>query len=88
MFPECSLNGMQAVWNATDGFTLTDPVIHHASKSGRHKHTNGATDKGVEGIRSFLKTHECNDLCRRLGLDPYDGPVVGHVTKIEPPPQK
>ncbi|GFR40057.1 hypothetical protein Agub_g595 [Astrephomene gubernaculifera] len=55
---------LQGVWNPVDGFTMTDPVIHHSSGS---KH-NGATDKGPEGFRSFFKTHECNALCRRLGL--------------------
>jgi hypothetical protein len=69
MFPECSLQG---VWNSTDGFTLTDPVVHHASKTNTaRKHTNGATDKGQEGIENFFKTHKCNALCRMLGLDPY-----------------
>ena len=55
---------LQGVWNSADGFTLTDPVIHHHSGS---KH-NGATDKGPPGMRSFFTTHTCNALCRRLGL--------------------
>ncbi len=57
---------MQGVWNASDGFTWTDPVIHHASNTKR----NGATDKGSVGMKTFFKTHECNSLCRRLGLQP------------------
>ena len=56
----------QGVWNAVNGFTLTDPVIHHTTGSKR----NGATDKGPAGIRSFFATHVCNALCRRLGLPP------------------
>ena len=53
---------VQGVWNKTDGFLLTDPVIH----SIRSK--NGATDKGVSGIHNFFATHRCNGLCHRLGL--------------------
>lgn len=56
----------QGVWNSTDGFTLTDPVVHHASGG----HRNGATDKGQAGINNFFATHTCNALCRQLGLQP------------------
>ncbi|KAG2448501.1 hypothetical protein HYH02_006392 [Chlamydomonas schloesseri] len=55
---------LQGVWNSTDGFTLTDPVIHHASGGRR----NGATDKGQAGMCNFFATHACNALCRQLGL--------------------
>ncbi|KXZ55302.1 hypothetical protein GPECTOR_3g437 [Gonium pectorale] len=57
---------LQGVWNAVDGFTMTDPVIHHCSGSKK----NGATDKGMTGIRNFFATHKCGPLCRRLGLEP------------------
>jgi hypothetical protein len=57
---------IQGVWNATDGFTLTDPVIHYNSSNRRH--VNGATDKGKAGMGNFFKSHKCCDLCRRLGL--------------------
>ncbi|PNW84737.1 hypothetical protein CHLRE_03g156650v5 [Chlamydomonas reinhardtii] len=60
---------LQGVWNSTDGFTLTDPVIHHALGG----HRNGATDKGQAGIHAFFATHTCNALCRQLGL--RSGPV-------------
>ncbi|KXZ55303.1 hypothetical protein GPECTOR_3g438 [Gonium pectorale] len=56
---------LQGVWNPTDGFTLTDPVIHQFS---RKKKKNGATDKGLDGVREFFETHKCGPLCRRLGL--------------------
>jgi len=56
---------LQGVWNETDGFMLTDPVIHHASSKGK----NGRTDKGKEGMKKFFESHKCNPLCRRLGLD-------------------
>eukprot|EP00198_Chlamydomonas_reinhardtii_P005799 XP_001695135.1 predicted protein [Chlamydomonas reinhardtii] len=55
---------LQGTWTEADGFTLTDPVIHHA----RGHKLNGATDEGLEGVRSFFRTHTCNALCRRLGL--------------------
>ncbi|KAJ8599256.1 hypothetical protein CTAYLR_006219 [Chrysophaeum taylorii] len=55
---------IQGVWNAYDGFVLTDPVIH----SRGFKSRNGRTDKGTVGIRQFFETHTCNALCRRLGL--------------------
>ncbi len=61
-----ALGATQGVWNPTDGFTLTDPVVHHVAGGKR----NGATDKGAEGIRNFFATHVCNPLCRRLGLQP------------------
>mmetsp|Transcript_41452 Transcript_41452/g.100156 ORF Transcript_41452/g.100156 Transcript_41452/m.100156 type:complete len:676 (+) Transcript_41452:109-2136(+) len=56
---------LQGVWNETDGFMLTDPVIHHASGKGK----NGRTDRGKEGIKKFFETHKCNPLCKRLGLN-------------------
>ena len=43
----------------------TDPVMHTLSKR-----RNGSTDKGQEGMDRFFATHECNGLCRRLGLNP------------------
>eukprot|EP00798_Chlamydomonas_sp_ICE-L_P013595 gene13595-19468_t len=55
---------IQGVWNAEDGFLLTDPVIHHHSNSRRH----GATDRGKPGMKKFFETHRCNPLCHRLGL--------------------
>ncbi|KAG2493615.1 hypothetical protein HYH03_008132 [Edaphochlamys debaryana] len=61
---------LQGVWNASDGFQLTDPVIHHTACNKR----NGATDKGSAGMASFFRTHTCNALCRRLGL--RQNPVV------------
>jgi hypothetical protein len=58
---------LQGVWNPEDGFTLTDPVIHAISASGR-RHKHGVTDKGREGIDNFFKTHVCNPLCVHLKL--------------------
>jgi hypothetical protein len=56
---------VQGVWNKVDGFMLTDPVFHSTD----HRHKNGGTDKGTDGIRNFFQTHKCGTLCRRLGLE-------------------
>lgn len=58
---------LQGVWNADDGFVLTDPVVHYVSSTGR-RHKNGATDKGLEGIKRFFRTHKCGALCKKLLL--------------------
>lgn len=60
---------LQGVWNANDGFVLTDPVIHHVSAN-RRAHINGATDKGLDGVKKFFDTHVCNSLCKKMGLQP------------------
>ena len=48
-------------------FELTDPVIHYRSESGRSQ-VYGRTDLGKRGIQAFFSTHQCNDVCRLLGL--------------------
>lgn len=48
-------------------FELTDPVIHYRSTSGR-KQVYGKTDLGKKGVHKFFETHDCNDVCRLLGL--------------------
>ena len=60
---------LQGVWNACDGFTLTDPVVH----DGKERHMSRRTDKGASGIHAFFRTHKCSPLCKRLGLKDYDG---------------
>ena len=60
---------LQGTWNVEDGFILTDPVVHYvSSRNPDKKHKNGATDKGLDGIKKFFDTHQCNGLCERLGL--------------------
>eukprot|EP00958_Prasinococcus_capsulatus_P014876 scaffold1565_cov215-Prasinococcus_capsulatus_cf.AAC.2 len=56
---------LQGVWNATDGFTLTDPAILSRTRGRRY----GRTDTGIQGMRKFFDTHRCGFLCRRLGLN-------------------
>jgi hypothetical protein len=58
---------LQGVWNSSDGFVLTDPVVHYVSSSGK-RHKNGATDKGQEGVKRFFRTHKCGALCKRMLL--------------------
>ncbi len=79
--------GRQGVWNADDGFLLTDPVIHTGDgrrptgrRPGGGRGSNGKTDKGAAGIRLFFASHACNALCRRLALRPVAsdaGPGAG-----------
>lgn len=68
----CDLQGVQSRSSAGDEeragvFELTDPVIHYRSKSGRRQ-VYGRTDLGKKGMHKFFKTHQCNDVCRLLGL--------------------
>lgn len=71
----CDLQGVMSR-NTTRGdvtvagqFQLTDPVIHYRSTSGR-KQVYGKTDLGKKGAHRFFSTHDCNDVCRLLGLPP------------------
>ncbi|RYP90315.1 hypothetical protein DL770_003538 [Monosporascus sp. CRB-9-2] len=56
-FLVCDLQGV--------GKFLTDPVIHTADDN-RFKLSR--TNLGLEGMKLFFASHECNDECRRLGL--------------------
>lgn len=66
----CDLQGVQstsAVGEDRAGvFELTDPVIHYRSKS--RSQVYGRTDLGKKGMHRFFETHQCNDVCRLLGL--------------------
>ncbi len=61
--------------DGTSCFRLTDPVIHDQRKkknSNSKKHRSwsfGRTDRGRKGMKAFFHTHQCNDLCRLLGLE-------------------
>lgn len=66
----CDLQGVQST-SAVDEdragvFELTDPVIHYSSKS--RSQVYGRTDLGKKGMHRFFETHQCNDVCRLLGL--------------------
>lgn len=47
------------------GYVLTDPAIHTLDRE-RFKLTE--TNLGKEGFKFFFATHECNSICRSLGL--------------------
>ena len=49
-------------------FELTDPVIHRRHKNNRRRGNFGRTDRGKKGINDFFETHQCNEVCRLLGL--------------------
>jgi hypothetical protein len=56
-FLVCDLQGV--------GNLLTDPAIHTKDPNRfRRSHTN----LNEEGFKFFFSTHECNDICRKLGL--------------------
>jgi hypothetical protein len=44
-------------------FELTDPAIHSEERG-----QFGKTDFGRKGVQEFFKTHDCNPLCKVLGL--------------------
>ena len=71
---------LQGVWNPEDGFVLTDPVVHNISSTG-HKHENGATDKGVDGVKRFFQTHKCGPLCSKMLLPVRTGSDDDLLTK-------
>jgi len=61
--------------DVTDGtccYELTDPVIHHRHGKRFRKWSFGRTDRGRKGIKAFLRTHQCTDVCRLLGLPEND----------------
>ncbi|EAA32866.1 kinase-like protein [Neurospora crassa] len=44
---------------------LTDPVIHTRDEN---RFPLSKANLGVDGFKFFFATHECNDICRKLGL--------------------
>ena len=58
-FLVCDLQGVVG----TKCFSFTDPAIHSKNKG-----KFGLTDHGIDGQKNFFRTHECNPLCRILGL--------------------
>lgn len=59
---------LQGVWNTMDlSGLLTDPVVHYVCTTGK-RHKNGATDKGLQGVKKFFETHLCCALCKKMDL--------------------
>ena len=72
-FMVVDLQGVLAIIpvDGTKCYKLTDPVIHKRRKKKKEKlrkYTFGRTDRGEKGMKAFFHTHQCNDLCRLLGL--------------------
>ena len=67
----CDLQGVLDVKKRPPVYELTDPVIHYSSKKegGRGGRRFGRTDLGESGVNMFFTTHQCNELCKLLGLN-------------------
>ncbi|KAG6834916.1 hypothetical protein H0H93_006404 [Arthromyces matolae] len=57
------IQGTPAQVKGKDGIVLFDIMTHTVNGE------SGVGDFGIEGMVSFLKDHECHDVCRGLGLD-------------------
>jgi len=57
------LQGTPSVVKGNDGLVLFDPMKHTTDGN------SGIGDFGVDGIKTFIRDHQCGDICRRLGLD-------------------
>ncbi|KAJ7639307.1 kinase-like domain-containing protein [Roridomyces roridus] len=57
------IQGTPATVRGHDGLVLFD-VMTHTQDGG-----SGLGDFGLEGIESFINTHQCNQLCKRLEFD-------------------
>lgn len=51
---------LQGCWDG-EQYRLTDPMVHMA----------GGRGGGKEGIDLFFAAHECNEVCREMGLKPH-----------------
>jgi hypothetical protein len=60
----CDLQGELTMFHGNLAFLLTDPCIH---RCGRRKY--GRTDMGRKGVGDFFATHQCNPVCKLLGID-------------------
>lgn len=56
---------LQGVRNSRAVNQLSDPAIHCRILKG----TYGSTDDGFLGIKRFFNSHNCNNICRSMGLD-------------------
>ena len=58
----CDLQGVLNTSVCPPVYEMTDPVIHY--RSARHRqHVYGRTDKGLDGIHNFFRTHKHCKLC-------------------------
>lgn len=56
----CDIQGVKT----RTGVLLTDPAIHD-----KNVLLYGATNLGMRGIQKFFKSHRCNEICIRMGLE-------------------
>ena len=61
----CDLQGVLNTAVSPPLYELTDPAIHYKSMHGR-TNVYGRSDRGVQGMVAFMKTHTCSALCHRL----------------------
>ena len=76
----CDIQGELNVTQSPAIFELTDPCIHwcdrqnsvHTDKGWnrpyKRRQKYGRTDKGYEGVNLFFMTHQCNAVCKLLGI--------------------
>ncbi|KAJ7803224.1 kinase-like domain-containing protein [Mycena olivaceomarginata] len=57
------LQGTSARVNGNDGVILFDPMTH--TRNGG----SGLGDFGTKGLETFIETHRCNELCKKLQFD-------------------
>uniref|UniRef100_A0A7S2JX26 Alpha-type protein kinase domain-containing protein n=1 Tax=Leptocylindrus danicus TaxID=163516 RepID=A0A7S2JX26_9STRA len=62
----CDLQGILDTSVTPPIFRMTDPVVHYRSSQHHRRYVYGRTDRGLEGMHNFFKTHECSNLCRML----------------------
>jgi len=65
-FLVCDLQGELTVAGPAPAFELTDPCIHTSKDRGR---LFGNTDRGKKGQLQFFHTHQCNAVCKLLGIE-------------------
>lgn len=58
----CDLQGFKE--ESRDCIVLTDPAVHSRRCSGMY----GAMDGGQEGVKAFLNTHTCSNICVQMKL--------------------
>ncbi len=59
------------IWGSE--FVLTDPAIHcEGTNNYEGLDWFGSTNLGVEGMKQFFRTHECNEVCYNLNLGEID----------------
>ena len=68
----CDLQGVLNQEGRSPRFELTDPAFCTDKENSLSSQSFGGTDIGLKGIRSFFRTHECNIVCKCLGLAESD----------------